>query len=79
MQVISPNSTAMTSRSPAMPGRMKAGPSGRHVRSAPAVSMIRRRPNRAMIWRGDNPHPSLTTRRDYLGSARPEAETWTPK
>jgi len=36
----------------------------------------------SLIWRGDNPHPALTTLRDHLGSARPDhrdAETWTPK
>ena len=33
----------------------------------------------SLIWRGDNPHPTLTGLRDYLGSARPEAGTWTPE
>ena len=36
----------------------------------------------SLIWRSDNPHPALTTLRNYLGSAQPDhrdAETWTPK
>ena len=36
----------------------------------------------SLIWRGDNPHPALTTLRHYLGSTQPDhrdAETWTPK
>ena len=36
----------------------------------------------SLIWRRDNPHPALTTLRDFLGSARPGyrgAGTWTPK
>lgn len=36
----------------------------------------------SLIWRGDNPHPALTTLRRHLGSAQPDhrdAETWTPK
>jgi hypothetical protein len=36
----------------------------------------------SLIWRSDNPHPALTTLRDYLGSPspeRPDVETWTPK
>jgi DNA-binding transcriptional LysR family regulator len=35
----------------------------------------------SLIWRSDNPHPALTTLRDYLGSTQPnhrDAETWTP-
>ncbi|WP_446215098.1 LysR family transcriptional regulator [Micromonospora sp. IBHARD004] len=35
----------------------------------------------SLIWRSDNPHPALTTLRNYLGSNRPDhrdAETWTP-
>jgi DNA-binding transcriptional LysR family regulator len=35
----------------------------------------------SLIWRGDDPHPALTTLRDYLGSTRSnhrDAETWTP-
>ncbi|WP_315987531.1 hypothetical protein [Actinomadura sp. HBU206391] len=36
----------------------------------------------SLIWRGDNPHPALTTLRDHLGSTGPGhggAETWAPK
>jgi DNA-binding transcriptional LysR family regulator len=33
----------------------------------------------SLIWHGDNPHPALTRLRDYLGSARPDAGTWTPE
>jgi DNA-binding transcriptional LysR family regulator len=33
----------------------------------------------SLIWRDDNPHPALTRLRDYLGSARPGAGTWTPE
>jgi DNA-binding transcriptional LysR family regulator len=33
----------------------------------------------SLIWRGDNPHPALTTLRDYLGSTPPDAGTWTPE
>jgi DNA-binding transcriptional LysR family regulator len=36
----------------------------------------------SLIWREDNPHPSLVKLRDYLGSRRvaaPEAEVWLPK
>jgi DNA-binding transcriptional LysR family regulator len=36
----------------------------------------------SLIWRGDNPHPALSTLRDYLGFAqphRPDVATWTPK
>jgi DNA-binding transcriptional LysR family regulator len=35
----------------------------------------------SLIWRSDNPHPSLTKLRDYLGSARPghrHSGIWTP-
>ncbi|MDJ0382477.1 LysR family transcriptional regulator [Streptomyces sp. G-G2] len=35
----------------------------------------------SLIWRRDNPHPALTTLRNYLGSAqpdRPDSGTWTP-
>ena len=35
----------------------------------------------SLIWRGDNPHPSLTGLRTYLGAARSEhgdAGSWTP-
>ncbi len=35
----------------------------------------------SLIWRLDNPHPTLAALRDYLGSARPShrhAGTWTP-
>lgn len=35
----------------------------------------------SLIWRGDNPHPALSTLRGYLGSAlthRGDAETWAP-
>jgi DNA-binding transcriptional LysR family regulator len=36
----------------------------------------------SLIWRSDNPHPALTTLRNYLGSTQPDhhdAKTWTPK
>lgn len=33
----------------------------------------------SLIWRSDNPHPALTTLRDYLGSTRSGAGTWAPK
>ena len=36
----------------------------------------------SLIWRGTNPHPALSTLRNYLGSAQPnqgDAETWAPK
>lgn len=36
----------------------------------------------SLIWRSDNPHPALTTLRNYLGSTQPnhrDTETWTPK
>jgi DNA-binding transcriptional LysR family regulator/RimJ/RimL family protein N-acetyltransferase len=40
----------------------------------------------SLIWRGDNPHPALTTLRNHLGSTRGSTqpdhrdnETWTPK
>ena len=36
----------------------------------------------SLIWRSDNPHPALTTLRNYLGSTppnHPDADTWTPK
>ena len=36
----------------------------------------------SLIWRGDNPHPALTTLRTYLDSLRSgrcDAETWVPK
>ncbi|WP_329170293.1 LysR family transcriptional regulator [Streptomyces decoyicus] len=36
----------------------------------------------SLIWRGDNPHPALTTLRTYLDplrSGRCDAETWVPK
>jgi DNA-binding transcriptional LysR family regulator len=35
----------------------------------------------SLIWHSDNPHPALTTLRNYLGSAQPShrgAETWIP-
>ena len=42
----------------------------------------------SLIWRSDNPHPALTTLRNYFGSTPPghrdtppshrDAETWTP-
>ena len=35
----------------------------------------------SLIWRSGNPHPALTTLRDYLGSTQPghrDAGTWTP-
>jgi hypothetical protein len=36
----------------------------------------------SLIWREDNPHPSLIELRDYLDSRRshePDAEVWMPK
>jgi DNA-binding transcriptional LysR family regulator len=36
----------------------------------------------SLIWRSDNPHPALTTLRNYLASTQPnhpDANTWTPK
>ena len=36
----------------------------------------------SLNWRGDNPHPALTTLRSYVGSAQPghgAAGTWAPK
>ena len=36
----------------------------------------------SLIWRSDNPHPGLSTLRDYLGCTQPShgtAVTWTPK
>jgi hypothetical protein len=35
----------------------------------------------SLIWRGDNPHPALTTLRYYVGSAQPghgDHGLWTP-
>jgi DNA-binding transcriptional LysR family regulator len=35
----------------------------------------------SLIWRRDNPHPALTTLRNYLGSTQPDrpgSEAWTP-
>ncbi|MFE0255249.1 LysR family transcriptional regulator [Streptomyces sp. NPDC059010] len=35
----------------------------------------------SLLWRGDNPHPTLTSLRTHLTATRterPEAETWTP-
>ena len=47
MQVISPNSTAITSASPAVPGPMKANPTSQPARSVPGDGMTLSRPNRA--------------------------------
>jgi DNA-binding transcriptional LysR family regulator len=36
----------------------------------------------SLIWRGDNPHPALSTLRDYVSSAQPghrDPGTWTPE
>ncbi|MFI7403911.1 LysR family transcriptional regulator [Streptomyces sp. NPDC049541] len=33
----------------------------------------------SMIWRADNPHPALASLRAHLGTARRDADTWTPK
>jgi hypothetical protein len=36
----------------------------------------------SLIWRRDNPHPALSARRGYLGSARPRrhgAGIWAPE
>ncbi|WP_030937331.1 LysR family transcriptional regulator [Streptomyces sp. NRRL S-646] len=33
----------------------------------------------SLIWRGDNPHPALASLRAHLGTARRDADTWTPK
>ncbi|MFG1999622.1 LysR family transcriptional regulator [Spirillospora sp. NPDC048911] len=32
----------------------------------------------SLIWRGDNPHPTLKALRDHLGIAQPDPRTWTP-
>lgn len=32
----------------------------------------------SLVWRGANPHPTLTTLRGHLGVAQPIAGTWTP-
>jgi DNA-binding transcriptional LysR family regulator len=32
----------------------------------------------SLVWRGDNPHPALSTLRRYLGSVQPGAGTWVP-
>ena len=51
MQVISPSWTAMTSTSPATPGRMKASQTGQPALSVPAVIMTRCSPNRVVSRR----------------------------
>jgi DNA-binding transcriptional LysR family regulator len=33
----------------------------------------------SLIWRADNPHPTLAALRAHLGTARQSADTWTPK
>jgi DNA-binding transcriptional LysR family regulator len=33
----------------------------------------------SLIWRADNPHPALAALRAHLGTARRDADTWTPK
>ena len=33
----------------------------------------------SLIWRADNPHPALASLRAHLGTARRDADTWTPK
>ncbi|MGW2571015.1 LysR family transcriptional regulator [Streptomyces sp. NPDC001537] len=33
----------------------------------------------SLIWRADNPHPALASLRTHLGTARRDADTWTPK
>ncbi|MFF4803909.1 LysR family transcriptional regulator [Streptomyces sp. NPDC001351] len=32
----------------------------------------------SLIWRADNPHPALASLRAHLGTARRDADTWTP-
>ncbi|MFJ9905470.1 LysR family transcriptional regulator [Streptomyces sp. NPDC101152] len=33
----------------------------------------------SLIWRADNPHPTLAALRAHLGTARRDADSWTPK
>ncbi|MFF4507955.1 LysR family transcriptional regulator [Streptomyces sp. NPDC001401] len=33
----------------------------------------------SLVWRADNPHPALASLRAHLGTARQDADTWTPK
>jgi DNA-binding transcriptional LysR family regulator len=33
----------------------------------------------SLIWRADNPHPALAALRAHLGTARRDADTWTPR
>ena len=33
----------------------------------------------SLVWRADNPHPTLAALRAHLGTARRDADSWTPK
>nr|WSX49366.1 LysR family transcriptional regulator [Streptomyces sp. NBC_00974] len=55
-------------------------PTGHGLRRIPVTDPTPVYPH-SLIWRRDNPHPALTTLRDYLGSTQPDrpgTETWTP-
>ncbi|MFD9504448.1 LysR family transcriptional regulator [Streptomyces sp. NPDC060035] len=55
-------------------------PAGHGLRRIPVTDPTPVYPH-SLIWRRDNPHPALTTLRNYLGSTqpdRPDSETWTP-
>lgn len=55
-------------------------PAGHGLRRIPVTDPTPLYPH-SLIWRRDNPHPALTTLRDYLGSAQPDrpgSGTWTP-
>ncbi|WP_116215425.1 LysR family transcriptional regulator [Streptomyces olivoreticuli] len=56
-------------------------PAGHDLRRVPVHDPTPVYPH-SLIWRGDNPHPTLAMLRDHLGSTRPDhgaAGTWTPK
>jgi DNA-binding transcriptional LysR family regulator len=55
-------------------------PAGHDLRRIPVTDPTPVYPH-SLIWRRDNPHPALTTLRNYLGSTqldRPGSEAWTP-
>ncbi|MFF8189506.1 LysR family transcriptional regulator [Streptomyces bobili] len=55
-------------------------PAGHDLRRIPVTDPTPVYPH-SLIWRRENPHPALTTLRDYLGSAppdRPGSAVWTP-
>ncbi|MFI9585870.1 LysR family transcriptional regulator [Streptomyces sp. NPDC052236] len=55
-------------------------PAGHDLRRIPVTDPTPVYPH-SLIWRRDNPHPALTTLRNYLGPTqpdRPDSETWTP-